>query len=269
MAKRRNVKPAGKPRRSPMLVVEKVLVTTVFAIIITISTVVLAAILAVKLRDLSNFRVGNDSLKKKSESLKPEPEIKQETKSTQNDTPEPTPQYVSAFDTEMREINPDYMCWIKIEDTIIDYPVVRGDDNERYLNTSFYNEKNELGALFMDYRCAGESTPHIIIYGHNARSGDLFGSLRRFLDESYLADHPKISLKINDSIVEYEIFSARKTDVADIAYNNLNFGEYTAFCDFAEKCGAPSGAEQILTLSTCVSAGNNNERVIVQGVLCN
>ena len=179
---------------------------------------------------------------------------------------EPTPQHISVFDTEMRNLNPDYICWIEIENTEIDYPVVRGEDNEKYLNLSFFNERNGLGALFMDYRCEGEYVPHIIIYGHNARSGVLFGGLRKFLNAQYMEQHPVISLKINDRIVEYEIFSARTTNVADPAYD-LDFAAPGSFSEFAERNGAPPEATQILTLSTCVSGNNKDERVLVQGAL--
>lgn len=166
----------------------------------------------------------------------------------------------------MLDINPDYVCWVKIEGTNVDYPVVRADDNEKYLNTSFFGERSGLGALFMDYRCAGENLPHIIIYGHNARNGALFGGLRRFLSERYLKEHPTVTLRVNDRIVRYEIFSARETTVADPAYD-LDFDAANSFDAFAERCGAPDGTVQILTLSTCVSAGNNNARVILQGAL--
>ena len=123
-----------------------------------------------------------------------------------------------------------------------------------------------LGALFMDYRCTGEIVPHIIIYGHNAREGELFGSLRKFLDKLYLAEHPIITLKVNDRIVEYEVFSARRTNVNDPAYN-LDFSEPESFSEFAERCGAPKDAAQIVTLSTCYSGNDEDERIIVQGVL--
>ena len=186
------------------------------------------------------------------------------TEAAPGSEPESQPQYVSVFDTEMRGINQDYICWIKIEDTAIDHPVVRGDDNDKYLNTSFFNEKNGLGALFMDYRCAGDYVPHIIIFGHNARSGDLFGGLKKFLNKKYLEEHPVVTLKVNDHLVEFEIFSVRETTVADPAYD-LDFSTPGSFQAFAEVCGAPEDAAQILTLSTCVSAGNNDARVILQG----
>jgi sortase B len=203
------------------------------------------------------------------------------------DEPEP---YISSFDAGMREVNPDYVFWISIADTQVDYPVVRAGDNEKYLDLSFSGEKNMLGALFMDYRCEGEIAPnpaviapdsgasnpthpsaqqiitHIIIYGHNSRQGDFFGGLHYFLDAGYLAERPEITIKVNDRIFIYKIFSARRTTVNDPAYF-LDFDEPGSFGAFLDRCGAPPEAEQIITLSTCVSGYDADERIVVQGML--
>jgi len=182
--------------------------------------------------------------------------------------PNPRTTRASAFDTFMREMNRDYVCWLNIEGTPISYPVVRGDDNERYLSESFLGTDNTFGTLFLDYRCVGEYVPNIIIYGHNSRYGDMFGSLSKFLDNRHLDENPVIALKTNDRAVEYVIFSARRTDINDPAYQ-LDFNETGSFQAFAERCGAPADAGQIVTLSTCVGRNDPNERIIVQGMIRN
>jgi hypothetical protein len=68
---------------------------------------------------------------------------------------------ISAFDTEMRQINPDDICWIRIDGIRVDYPVVRGSDNERYLHTSFSGEENILGTR--NYReCHGDGVETVL-----------------------------------------------------------------------------------------------------------
>jgi len=176
--------------------------------------------------------------------------------------------HISEFDAHMRQLNPDYICWIKIDGTNVDYPVVRGSDNERYLNISFSGEENRLGALFMDYRNVGDYVPHIIIYGHNSHDGSLFGDLWRFLDADFKASYPIITLIVNDRVVEYEIFSARATDVNDPAYR-IDFSAPGSFSAFAETIDAPQDAMQIITLSTCYSRDDDDRRIIVQGALIN
>ena len=53
-------------------------------------------------------------------------------------------------DSSIKNINEDYIFWINIPDTEIDYPVVQGDDNEYYLNNNFYKEESISGTIFLD-----------------------------------------------------------------------------------------------------------------------
>ena len=176
---------------------------------------------------------------------------------------------LSPFDAAWLEINPDYVGWLKIDDTIVDFPVVRGNDNEKYLYTTFRGNENILGAIFMDYRCVGENMPHIIIYGHQVDNMDgnifMFGGLNKFLDEQYMADHPIIMFMANSNLFEFEIYSARITDISDPAYQ-LDFNAPDSFKVFIERNGSPDDALQIITLSTCDGA-DNERRMIVQGAL--
>jgi len=168
----------------------------------------------------------------------------------------------SAFDLEMRAVNPEYAFWIRIDGTNINYPVVRGEDNEKYLNTSFSGESNKVGALFLDYRTDLDS-PHLLIYGHNLIEGGMFTDLRRFLNDEFAEDNPYVTIMIYGEEVIFEIFAARLTDVDDPAYN-LNLGTPRLFSRYANRIGAPLRASQILTLSTCTRGGSDNERMIVQ-----
>jgi len=180
-------------------------------------------------------------------------------------------QFLSALDEEMLQINPDYICWIRIDGTNIDYPVVRGSDNDRYLKTSFSGDYNIAGAIFMDYRNIGnlfsqsikDALPHIIVYGHNLQQGGMFTDLRRFLSNQFLETNNIITLIVNDNAIEYRIFSARLSDIEDPAYY-LDFSTQRNFNRFADKIDAPLAATQILTLSTCVSGGSDDSRIIVQ-----
>jgi len=171
---------------------------------------------------------------------------------------------LSALDIEMLDLNSDYVCWIRIDGTNISYPVVRGRDNKEYINTTFYGEQNKAGAIFMDYRNVGESIPHIIIYGHNLHFGGMFTDLKKFLNERFLEENNIITLIVNGNEVNFEIFSARHSDINDPAYD-LDLSTPRAFARFANKIDAPLKATQIITLSTCSSGGSDDERVIVQG----
>lgn len=170
---------------------------------------------------------------------------------------------------ELREINPDYVGWLYINGTNIDYPVVRGADNDKYLNTTFRGSTNELGTLFIDYR-ADDDSPHIIIYGHDVVhwiDGFLmFGGLKHYImNDNYLERHPKITWLKSDTLFEYEIFSARLTDIHDQAYF-LDFSAPNAYQEFLSRNNAPQDARRIMTLSTCVGH-HVDKRMIVQAAL--
>jgi len=180
---------------------------------------------------------------------------------------------LSALDEEMSAINPDYVGWIRVDGTTIDYPIVRGTDNDKYIHTSFYGEDSIAGAIFMDYRNVGnlmtfrpdETLPHIILYGHNLQRGGMFTDLRRFISRQFMEENNIITLIINGEKVEFEIFAARLTDVNDPAYY-LSFNASHSFPRFADRVGAPIQATQIITLSTCARRdGGGDARVIVQG----
>jgi sortase B len=183
-----------------------------------------------------------------------------------HDKPDTYIETADGVSNKLTSINPDYKCWIKIEGTIVDYPVVRAGDNEKYLNLTFFGEKNKYGTLFMDYRCDLEKSPHIIIYGHNTKNGEFFGSLNKYLDKKYKDAHTTVTLIMNEKVVNYEIFAVRKSTIKDQAYR-LDFKTPGSFGEFAERCGAPEDTAQILTLSTCVSGNDNNERILIQGAL--
>jgi len=172
----------------------------------------------------------------------------------------------SALELEMREINPNFVAWMTVDGTNIDYPVVRGEDNIRYLTTSFQGTHNRNGALFMDFRNLGDlrNLPHLIVYGHNSRQGGMFTDLHMFLDDDFLAENDTITLKVGHEILTFNIFSVRLTDVTDYAYF-LDFSADHAFPYFTHRLGAPTGASQIITLSTCTNCRNDDARLIVQG----
>ena len=85
------------------------------------------------------------------------------------------------------EQNKDTVAFIKLKNTIINYPVVKYSDNKYYLNHSFDKKKNNAGWIFMDYR-NNESSDNIIIYGHSRLDGTLFGTLKKVLESTWQED---------------------------------------------------------------------------------
>ena len=167
--------------------------------------------------------------------------------------------------SELAAINPDFVGWITIFGTSVNYPVVRGIDNKRYLHTTFGGARNSAGAIFMDYRVTqGFDSPVSIIYGHNMRNGSMFATLLNYLNREFLEQNSEILIitVVGERLV-YRIFEVRRTDAWDRVYL-LDFSDAQAIARFPS---APMGAERILVLSTCSSNANRNERLLIFAAL--
>lgn len=95
------------------------------------------------------------------------------------------------FDTLCR-INPDVVGWLYCEGTVINYPVLKGKDNDTYLYHQYDGTYSPGGSIFMDYRCQGDfSGDYTVIYGHNMLADSMFNCLDYFRDKEYLEDHSR------------------------------------------------------------------------------
>lgn len=175
----------------------------------------------------------------------------------------------------LEEMNGDIAAWIYIDGTSIQYPVTLGQNNEYYLTHTFDKKTNKCGSIFMDVGCQGDfSSDNTILYGHNMKTGKMFGSLKFYKDPDYRKDHPDIYLITRDHIRKYKIFAAYETvDTSDVY--QLEFASPEDKKDYIEMCKKNSlydtgvdteKGEFVLTLSTCTSATEEG-RFVVQGVL--
>ena len=69
---------------------------------------------------------------------------------------------------ELKSINKDAIAWIKIDGTNISYPIVQGEDNEKYVKKDIYGKKSKGGCIFVDSKIKNPfRSLNTIIYGHN------------------------------------------------------------------------------------------------------
>ena len=94
----------------------------------------------------------------------------------------------------LREINPAIVGWIILEGTQINYPVVQGTDNVRYLNHLYDGRWNPSGTIFMDYLNHPNMRDfHTILYGHHMQDGSMFAAIEFYLtNPDFINDHPYI-----------------------------------------------------------------------------
>ena len=101
----------------------------------------------------------------------------------------PSPPEMMPFE-ELQEINPEVLGWLTIYDTNIDYPLVKAEDNEYYLNHNPLREPEGAGALFLDYRNEKNFTDfNTIVFGHHMAHHEMFGDLDLFLEEDFWNKH--------------------------------------------------------------------------------
>lgn len=106
----------------------------------------------------------------------------------------------------LRKINPDVIGWLYYKDTIIDYPIVQGENNKDYLSMLFDRTWGGCGTLFAD--CVTEAPFkqfNTIVYGHHMKDGTMFACLKELRDPEYCSKHPKLDLSTPDGDYDLEI----------------------------------------------------------------
>ena len=82
----------------------------------------------------------------------------------------------------LRKKNGEIIGWLEIPDTVVNYPVVQAENNDKYLRHLLNGSYHRFGTLFFDYRqdLSGDQLNDEItyIYGHNIRAGDMFHTIQ-------------------------------------------------------------------------------------------
>ena len=176
---------------------------------------------------------------------------------------------------KLKEQNNETVAWIKVNNTSVEYPVVRATNNSFYLNHSFDKSKNSAGWIFADYKNKFDNTDkNIVIYGHNMRDDSMFGSLKNILNSDWYDndENTNITLYTENEKSIYKVFSIYKIESEDyyIKTEFSNDNEFEKFIETLKKRSIKnfnidiSKEDSILTLSTC--ADNNKYRVVLHSV---
>lgn len=176
--------------------------------------------------------------------------------------PDVLPEYQNILNKNQRLIG-----WIKIDDTIIDYPVMQTVNNEYYLDHNFNQEEDKNGCIFMDYQCdVIKGCDNMILYGHHMKSGKMFGTLNKYSQQSYYEKHPTIKFDTIYEKGEYQIMYVFRSkvyseeDVNFKYYQFINAGSEKEFNSYINEMAAlslydtgvtASYGDKLLTLSTC------------------
>ena len=208
-----------------------------------------------------------------------------ETEPASADTPqetEPLPELM-AFEKyrAVQEQNSDFVGWLSIPGTNIDYPVMQTVDNPNfYLKQGFDKQYSDYGVPYVQENCDLALSDNCVIYGHHMNNGTRFSDLCKYASEDFYREHKTICFDTLDSFGEYEVIAAFKT----VAYSGEGFKYYhfvnaesaEAFDEYIAECKAlalydtgvtAEYGDKLITLSTCEYSRTNGRMVVVAKLL--
>ncbi|MEH2944230.1 class B sortase [Lachnospiraceae bacterium KK002] len=169
----------------------------------------------------------------------------------------------------LHEQNSDFAGWLTIPGTEIDYPVMQAvpESSDFYLTHNYDGQEDINGSIFLDSRNDYEQQDdNLIIYGHNMKSGMMFGGLKNYLDESYSLEHKMVTFNTIYEKAQYEIIAVCLSKVSQEGeegiryYDFINAGteeNFNHYLDYIKEMNIISGdinvsyGDRLLTLSTC------------------
>ena len=185
----------------------------------------------------------------------------------------------SAKFAALRDQNSDFIGWISIEDTKLDFPVMYAPNNKDfYLRHDFNKEYSVYGVPYLDEKTtlgANDQSENLVIYGHNMKTGTIFGCLTGYKKAGYYQQHPYVQFDTVYGDGTYEVFAAFSIDVAadtSFVYNQYVDMDEETYDTYVEEAVSrsdvdtgirPVYGEQLLTLSTCEYSSDNGRYVVV------
>ena len=122
----------------------------------------------------------------------------------------------------LRKENKDIIGWLSMN-TLLDEPVMQRDETY-YMDHDVLGKPNVNGALFLDSDISLKTRPYsLVIYGHNMKTGAMFGCLRNYENISFYHNHPFIALETIYEEGRYVIFAVGCVSTEPRSRHNVNF----------------------------------------------
>ena len=173
-------------------------------------------------------------------------------------------------------MNNDFVGWLTVDGTKIDYPVMQTpDDPEYYLHNDFRREYSESGTPFLDANSVvrgKDKTWNWFIYGHNMKFGTMFHDLLKYDEKEFWEEHRYFTFDVYYPEKEkidygkYEIVAACYSRIYPKSSEVFKFYTYAGYDDeetfnefihgIKSECQYDTGivpeyGDQLITLSTC------------------
>lgn len=180
--------------------------------------------------------------------------------------------------TKLFNENSDFVGWIKIDGTNIDYPVMQTPKQEDYyLHKNFYKNYDVNGVPFCNAAAdLVRPSDNIVIYGHHMRGGNMFQPLDDFKDQTFAEEHNTFTF---DTIYRWGTYKVIAVYLTDVNYGCFEYWnvvdcteeEFDEYINFMKKktlyknddLNEVEYGDKLVSLSTCAYHVTNGRLIVV------
>ena len=159
---------------------------------------------------------------------------------------------------KLENINKDIIGWIKIDNTNINYPIMK-DSNLYYIKHTYEKKYNKNGSIFTQTTNPFEAQ-ETIIYGHNNQNGIMFSEIENFMNQEFFYKNQTFKIYTKSDIYDAKIFSIYSIGVNEEIKNiqNLSFSESIEYYKNQSKFKVENQEipKNIVKISTCSYLNN-------------
>lgn len=181
------------------------------------------------------------------------------------------------------EENEHIYAWIYIPGTKVDYPILQHPEmDDYYLNRNLDGSSGYPGCIYSETVTSKDFTNYnTLIYGHNMKNDTMFGSLHDYENAMFLDEYHYVYIYTPDKVLVYDIFAAYMYS-DDHIYYSYDFGVAEGYQEYIDDIFAirdmnanirddveVTSEDYMLTMSTCMGGGRENNRYVVNAVLVN
>ena len=175
------------------------------------------------------------------------------------------------------EQNKDFVGWVFIEGTRVNYPVLqRMDSKNYYLRRSFDGKYSYYGVPYASEKATYEEADNFVVYGHHMNNGSMFADLANYVSWDFYGGHKYIQFDTINGYNRYEIIAVLKTVAGgadEFEYHEFakaqSAEEFDAFVAECKKRSlypietTATYGDKLLTLSTCEYSVENGRLAVI------
>lgn len=181
----------------------------------------------------------------------------------------PTAKDTRNFD-DFVKINPEVCGWLTLNGTGINYALVHGPDNDKYMNTTPDLKFALSGSLFLDCQNKPDfSDFNTIIYGHHMAEHAMFGDLDLYAKKKFFDHNKSGTIYFDGNTHKLDVFAFLVVNAYDSnIYHICQNGDRADYLSYIQNHASNyrdigvTDADHILILSTCMNDRTNGRYIL-------